>query len=103
MNQSIYSLQKKQELIDHYETLRSEVLHKEKTSIHGNLGYSILLLRGMTAWIKTHLSLEFIYSDPFISVQLEEIKNCTEQESILFPPAIQEEATMILANMILSH
>jgi hypothetical protein len=103
MNKCICTSQRKQELINHYEALRSLALDKAKISINGNLGYSILLFRGMPAWIKTCLSSELIYSNQSTSSQFEKIENNTETQSIALPHAIQEEAAMILTNIILSH
>jgi hypothetical protein len=102
MNKLIYSSQSKQSLIHYYEELRSLVLDKSKI-INGNLGHSIVLFRGMPAWIKTCLSSELIYrSQPSLS-HFEKIASAIEKQPIVLPREIQEEATMILTNIILSH
>jgi hypothetical protein len=102
MNKFTTSAQSKQELINHYEELRSLVLDKSRTPISGNLGYSILLFRGMAAWIKTCLSSELIYSSRSIPSRIENESN-TESQLVMLPHAIQEEATTLLTNIILSH
>jgi hypothetical protein len=103
MNKLVCSAQSRQELINHYEELRSLVLNKSRIPISGNLGYSILLFRGMAAWIKTCLSSELIYSGRSVLSRLENTENNTEKQIIMLSPLIQEEATMILTNIILSH
>jgi hypothetical protein len=97
------SAQSRQELINHYEELRSLVLNKSGIPISGNLGYSILFFRGMPAWIKTCLSSELIYSSRSVFSCLENTENKTENQLVMLPHAIQEEATTLLTNIILSH
>jgi hypothetical protein len=103
MSKFFCSADSNQEIINHYEELGKLVLNKSKAPISGNLGYSILLFRGMAAWIKTCLSSELIYSSRSTSSRLENTADNVENQPVLLPHAIQEEATTLLTNIILSH
>lgn len=102
MNQLIDSSLNKQELINHYEQLRLLVIDKSSVP-SGNLGYSILLFRGMNAWMNVCFCSEFIDTNQSIPFHSEKIKYQIENKPITLPHAIQEEAVMILTNIMLSH
>lgn len=102
MNTFNHSAQRKQELVNGYEALRNLALSKSGTSADGTAGYSILLFRGMPAWINAHLSSELIspiQSSPLHSEETDKV----EKKSLYLLHNIHQEAIMILTNMILSH
>ncbi|MBP9778737.1 MAG: hypothetical protein KBD25_06130 [Rickettsiaceae bacterium] len=88
----LHNTENRQELINHYEALRSSVLESNESS---STGFSIFILRGMTSWIKTNLLLEPINS-PVVNLEVSKQVRplCTLQQ-------IQKEMTTILTNMIL--
>lgn len=94
MNESmkLHTTENRQELINHYEALRSSAL---KSNESNSTGFSIFILRGMASWIKTNLLLEPI-NLPVVNLEIsKQIRpSCTL-------PQIQKEMTTILTNMIL--
>lgn len=103
MNKFTCSTHSNQEIINYYEDLRNLVLNKPACLINGNLGYSILLFRGMAAWIKACLPLELIYSDRLAPSRVGSTENNTENQPTMLPDTTQEEVTDLLTNIILSH
>lgn len=101
MNKLNHSAQRKQELVNCYEELRNFALRKSKRSVDSTAGYSILLFRGMPAWINTYLSSELI--SPIQSNHYFETTNNVENKILNFPEDVHKEAMMILTNMVLSH
>jgi len=102
MNKFNHSAQRKQELINYYEELRNIALRKSKISVDRTAGYSILLFRGMPAWINTHLSSELISPIQLNTLHSEGTDN-VDEKSLYFPHDFHKEATMILTNIVLSH
>ncbi len=103
MNKLNCSAQRKQELVNCYEELRNLALRKSKASVdNSTAGYSILLFRGMSAWINTFLSSELIYPTQSSYSHLETESNL-EKKHLNFPHNIHKEVMMILTNMVLSH
>lgn len=101
MKKSSCSVQYKQELLHCYENLRELALKKSKPSGNDVTGYSILIFRGMSAWINTFLSLELVYPIQLVS-NTKAITN-NENQFNNFPKDIHEEAATILTNIVLSH
>lgn len=95
---------RKQELIDHYENLRTLALEKSKISSTSSIpGFSVLIYRGMVSWMRICLSSEPIAKS---KVSLFEITNNIDQASQAIPVStlphmIHKEAANILTNMIL--
>ena len=102
MSKLNHSAQRKQELVNCYEELRNLALRKSKASVDRTAGYSILLFRGISAWINTYLSSELIYPTQPSYSHLETESN-PEKKSIDFSHDVHKEAMMILTNMVLSH
>lgn len=103
MSKFICSTQSNQEIINHYEDLRGLVLNKSAGLINGNSGHSILLFRGMAAWIKACLSLELIYPGRLTPSRLGSTESNAGSQPTMLPDTTQEEAANLLTNIILSH
>jgi hypothetical protein len=102
--ESPISLIHKQELIDHYEELRTLALAKSKGyKTNNSPGESVILFRGMATWVKTCLSSEFITKPK--DLQSDKTRNDDQETPTLpidtLPHALRKEATMLLTNMIL--
>lgn len=94
--------QRKQELINGYEEFRTFALKKPIYPHNDVPGFSILLFRGMAAWMKAFLSSELIHSSQPSFNNLETI-NSIEHPSHILPHAVHKEAVMILTSMLLFH
>lgn len=94
--------ERKSELINYYEELRDIALRKLEISENGAAGYSILLFRGMPAWINTYLSSELTQAIQTNRSHFE-VTSDIEKEILNFPHDIHKEVMIILTNMVLSH
>lgn len=101
MRELNYSTQLNEELINCYEKLRDFALNKSKDSVGNYAGYSVILFRGVPAWINAYLSSEL--NDLIQSSHIVEVTSNIVDQHINFPQDINNEAMMILTNMVLSH
>ncbi len=96
------SLLYREDLMTRYEELRTLALKKVSPFSNSPLGFSIFLFRGMISWVET-LSSEFINvpQKNFTYFQAQTISNISQSSKIYLAQPIQEEATRLLANMVM--